>query len=511
MCGISAYIGFREAYPIVINGLKRLEYRGYDPRRPCRSRRGAVVCIVRSGGNGRAGELFFFHEGNKKKGGGKNEKTKQNKKQTHRRARKLPQGAADEHALQRQRPRVAALRDRVRVRLPVARRRVRDAAGPERREPRELEQRRRRRLDRREQRVGRQRLGRVAARPDQPDAQRRHRHGGAAVAGGRRQSPPPSKLAPAAGLDEHGNGLVPRGGDRRVERADGGRDGGDGGPRVDRQRVRAEAARGGRGRRRRPEDGGGLASRGQARNGVWRDRQRGVAPSSQHDVQRAARRAGGPGQARGEGHERHQAGHGGLDRARVEVEQEHDLQGRLRQHAERLRGRRERPLREALDPGEEALEVGGRGGGRGGGVGSRGRARGGGGSRGVRRRRRRSSFLRLLVLLFPSLPLVLVLVLVLLLRVHKPPDQARNPRVKPRHERHERRDGGGLQLGRAEGLVQVQGQPRSAPADVVGLALGGERTRDAARGDGRRVRAQGLRYGEPGQRVDRRGPGTVLR
>jgi glucosamine--fructose-6-phosphate aminotransferase (isomerizing) len=30
MCGISAYIGPREAYPIVINGLKRLEYRGYD-------------------------------------------------------------------------------------------------------------------------------------------------------------------------------------------------------------------------------------------------------------------------------------------------------------------------------------------------------------------------------------------------------------------------------------------------------------------------------------------------
>jgi glucosamine--fructose-6-phosphate aminotransferase (isomerizing) len=30
MCGISAYIGYREAYPIVVNGLKRLEYRGYD-------------------------------------------------------------------------------------------------------------------------------------------------------------------------------------------------------------------------------------------------------------------------------------------------------------------------------------------------------------------------------------------------------------------------------------------------------------------------------------------------
>jgi len=30
MCGITGYIGFREAYPIVINGLQRLEYRGYD-------------------------------------------------------------------------------------------------------------------------------------------------------------------------------------------------------------------------------------------------------------------------------------------------------------------------------------------------------------------------------------------------------------------------------------------------------------------------------------------------
>ena len=30
MCGIVAYIGDRVASPILLNGLKRLEYRGYD-------------------------------------------------------------------------------------------------------------------------------------------------------------------------------------------------------------------------------------------------------------------------------------------------------------------------------------------------------------------------------------------------------------------------------------------------------------------------------------------------
>jgi glutamine---fructose-6-phosphate transaminase (isomerizing) len=30
MCGIVAYVGSKQAYPILINGLRKLEYRGYD-------------------------------------------------------------------------------------------------------------------------------------------------------------------------------------------------------------------------------------------------------------------------------------------------------------------------------------------------------------------------------------------------------------------------------------------------------------------------------------------------
>ena len=42
MCGIVAYIGPKPALPIVINGLKRLEYRGYDS---------SGIALIESDGN----------------------------------------------------------------------------------------------------------------------------------------------------------------------------------------------------------------------------------------------------------------------------------------------------------------------------------------------------------------------------------------------------------------------------------------------------------------------------
>ncbi len=59
MCGIVAYIGKQEAYPILIKGLKRLEYRGYDS---------AGICLLSSGLNvykckGKVADLEAFAAG----------------------------------------------------------------------------------------------------------------------------------------------------------------------------------------------------------------------------------------------------------------------------------------------------------------------------------------------------------------------------------------------------------------------------------------------------------------
>src|ERR1017187_5514916 len=64
MCGIVAYIGNKQAYPILIKGLHRLEYRGYDS---------AGVALLDGGMNvykckGKVSDLEKFTEGKNKNG-----------------------------------------------------------------------------------------------------------------------------------------------------------------------------------------------------------------------------------------------------------------------------------------------------------------------------------------------------------------------------------------------------------------------------------------------------------
>ena len=64
MCGIVGYIGHQDAYPILLKGLKRLEYRGYDS---------AGVALLNGDLNiykrkGKVNNLELFTEGKNKNG-----------------------------------------------------------------------------------------------------------------------------------------------------------------------------------------------------------------------------------------------------------------------------------------------------------------------------------------------------------------------------------------------------------------------------------------------------------
>lgn len=60
MCGIVGYVGFRDAYPILIKGLQRLEYRGYDSAGVAMINDGGALNVYKS--KGKVAELERFAE-----------------------------------------------------------------------------------------------------------------------------------------------------------------------------------------------------------------------------------------------------------------------------------------------------------------------------------------------------------------------------------------------------------------------------------------------------------------
>ena len=63
MCGIVGYIGFRECSEILLEGLRRLEYRGYDSAGIAIGVEGGEVCTVRAEGKLRNLERAYDKEG----------------------------------------------------------------------------------------------------------------------------------------------------------------------------------------------------------------------------------------------------------------------------------------------------------------------------------------------------------------------------------------------------------------------------------------------------------------
>ena len=61
MCGIVGYLGFREPLPIILDGLRRLEYRGYDSAGVALNRNG---CITVRKSAGKVAELAAQVESN---------------------------------------------------------------------------------------------------------------------------------------------------------------------------------------------------------------------------------------------------------------------------------------------------------------------------------------------------------------------------------------------------------------------------------------------------------------